>query len=254
MLPSVAISTFGNALKLPHLRDWLCHRSSTYRAHSFLWSLLRRFALVVVLAANLFGCTAWTDPCIVTPIGKYTEQASRLTDVGKGRVAVQEVTKTVEVTFTQVQKRNEACELVNRTQTCAIKNGAPTEVQTRLAGVLEKSCPLLDSPFLGTWKGEWSMVKEPSNGWIPPKQSGTVRVSVDADGKFSGAITNNKLEETATLSGTITTSGSLSGTYLYFPDRREYLEGTLRALPNGSLDGTLKIPPDAEAAVTLSRQ
>ncbi len=86
------------------------------------------------------------------------------------------------------------------------------------------------SPFAGTWLGPWSDTNS---------QSGTLSITVAANGAMTGTIVNNTLGTNGTTAGTVSNGGNLSATYTY-PTATYTANGTVAIGGNGHITGNLQ--------------
>ena len=84
------------------------------------------------------------------------------------------------------------------------------------------------SPFAGSWTGLWSS---------PQGQSGTVSVTISADGAANGTIYDSTTGQNGSVSGTVSNSGNISVTYIY-PTATYTANGTIGINSSGQLLGS----------------
>ena len=136
------------------------------------------FGVLATLALVAAGCAgtvaAVGDPCVVIPPTNFKTSrdttnrlAANLTKIAQAPVADasfdSKFTETIDATFHQVAVQNEACALVNRTETCAVQNKAPERVQLALTEVLRNSCVPVPASFAPTPN---PVVKSAKQDWV----------------------------------------------------------------------------------------
>jgi hypothetical protein len=94
------------------------------------------------------------------------------------------------------------------------------------------------SPYEGTRSGPFT--RSITVLGVATSSSGTESLTIARDGSFNGTVTNTTLGNTATITGTIASSGDVSASVVY-PLATYVLSGTLGKNASGQLTGTLQV-------------
>jgi hypothetical protein len=95
------------------------------------------------------------------------------------------------------------------------------------------------SPYAGEYNGTFSAKMTVKSGDHPQEQVGTLKLTVDADGKIKGVVNNEQLELQATVSGTISEDGEISVTVKYPGQEAATVKGSVTSPKGGRIKGTL---------------
>jgi hypothetical protein len=222
--------------------------------------------------ACLTGCPRTTEPdspaaflgaCIVTPPAEFKTSAATATELKSdlktllsgSAQASQAVGRWADVVFQKAASRNEACELVARTLSCAVEHRAAEAVQTGLTSVMNRTCPAAGSAFEGVWTGEVSGTAARPRG---APLSGAVRVTVSADGKMQGQyVMCSPRYPGFVVRGTLTASigkyGKFTGSYNYQQNTALTLKltGVVGRINDDVLSGDFTAPTDTNSPSVL---
>src|SRR5579871_3408101 len=102
-----------------------------------------------------------------------------------------------------------------------------------LVGVVSAGCGdgNASSPFAGNWAGTWS---RPGTG-----ATGTLSGSIGSSGSFTGSVHDNSTGQNGTFTGSLANNGSVSLTESY-PNQIVTGKGTLAINSGGHLAGTIQ--------------